>query len=104
MPTFTFECENGARLAAPRRAAHSPAATHRLAQAAPGGEAPQAIEGHAPDGGRQWAGGGPIEQLVDLRRKRTGARWRTAGAGPFVEFVALADSPGWDEDRMTPAA
>jgi hypothetical protein len=38
-----------------------------------------------------------IKQLVNLRMKRTGARWRVAGVGPFVEFVALADGPEWSE-------
>jgi hypothetical protein len=38
-----------------------------------------------------------IKQLVNLRMKRTGARWRVAGIGPFVEFVALADGPEWYE-------
>lgn len=40
---------------------------------------------------------GSIKQLVHLRMKRTGARWRVAGVGPFVEFVALADGPEWYE-------
>jgi len=40
---------------------------------------------------------GSIKQLVNLRMKRTGARWRVAGVGPFVEFVALADGPEWYE-------
>lgn len=40
---------------------------------------------------------GSIKQLVNLRMKRTGARWRVAGVGPFVEFVALADGPEWNE-------
>jgi hypothetical protein len=47
---------------------------------------------------------GSIKQLVNLRMKRTGARWRVAGVGPFVEFVALADSPEWDEYWMALAA
>ena len=47
---------------------------------------------------------GSIKQLLNLRMKRTGARWRVAGVGPFVEFVALADSPGWDEYWMALAA
>ena len=47
---------------------------------------------------------GSIKQLVNLRMKRTGARWRVAGVGPFVEFVALADSPEWSEYWMTLAA
>jgi hypothetical protein len=40
---------------------------------------------------------GSIKQLVNLRLKRTGARWRVAHVGPFVELVALADSPEWHE-------
>ncbi|MFO0846639.1 MAG: ISKra4 family transposase [Gemmataceae bacterium] len=40
---------------------------------------------------------GSIKQLVNLRMKRTGARWRVALVGPFVEFVALADGPEWHE-------
>lgn len=40
---------------------------------------------------------GTIKQLVNLRMKRTGARWRVGHVGPFVEFVALADSPEWHE-------
>jgi hypothetical protein len=44
---------------------------------------------------------GSIKQLVNLRMKRTGARWRVAGVGAFVEFIALADSAEWDEFWMT---
>jgi hypothetical protein len=40
---------------------------------------------------------GSIKQLVNLRLKRTGARWRVAVVGPFVEFVALADGAEWSE-------
>ena len=40
---------------------------------------------------------GSIKQLVNLRLKRTGARWRVTGVGAFVEFVALADGPEWSE-------
>lgn len=40
---------------------------------------------------------GSIKQLVNLRMKRTGARWRVAHVGPFVEFVSLADGPEWAE-------
>jgi hypothetical protein len=36
---------------------------------------------------------GSIKQLVNLRMKRTGARWRVGKVGAFVEFIALADSP-----------
>jgi hypothetical protein len=38
---------------------------------------------------------GSIEQLVNLRLKRTGARWRAEHVGPLVERIALADSPDW---------
>jgi hypothetical protein len=44
---------------------------------------------------------GSIQQFVNLGMKRTGARWRVAGVGAFVEFIALADSPDWDEYWMT---
>lgn len=40
---------------------------------------------------------GSIKQLVNLRMKRTGARWRVGGVGPFVEFLALADGTEWHE-------
>jgi hypothetical protein len=38
---------------------------------------------------------GSIKQLVNLRLKRTGARWRADHVGPLVELIALADSPDW---------
>ncbi len=38
---------------------------------------------------------GSIKQLVNLRLKRTGARWRAEHVGPLVEMIALADSPDW---------
>lgn len=38
---------------------------------------------------------GSIKQLVNLRLKRTGARWRTDHVGPLVELIALADTPDW---------
>lgn len=47
---------------------------------------------------------GSIKQLVNLRMKRTGARWRIAHVGPFVEFVALADGPAWREHWAALAA
>jgi hypothetical protein len=47
---------------------------------------------------------GTIKQLVNLRLKRTGARWRVAHVGPFVEFVALADGPEWAEHWAALAA
>jgi hypothetical protein len=48
---------------------------------------------------------GSIKQMVNLRMKRTGARWRLAQVGPFVEFVALAEGSEWHEHwRPTLAA
>ena len=38
---------------------------------------------------------GSIKQLVNLRMKRTGARWRTEHVGPLIELAALADTPEW---------
>ena len=38
---------------------------------------------------------GTIKQLVNLRLKRTGARWDAEHVGPLVELIALADSPEW---------
>lgn len=38
---------------------------------------------------------GTIKQLVNLRLKRTGARWDANNVGPLVELIALADSPEW---------
>jgi hypothetical protein len=38
---------------------------------------------------------GTVKQLLNLRLKRTGARWRVEHVGPFVELIALADSPDW---------
>jgi hypothetical protein len=47
---------------------------------------------------------GSIKQLVNLRMKRTGARWRVEKVGRFVEFIALADGPEWSEYWATLAA
>jgi hypothetical protein len=47
---------------------------------------------------------GTIKQRVNLRLKRTGARWRAAGVGPFVELLAMADTPEWGEYWATLAA
>ncbi len=47
---------------------------------------------------------GSIKQLVNLRRKRTGARWRVEKVGRFVEFLARADGPEWSEYWATLAA
>lgn len=38
---------------------------------------------------------GAIKQQVNLRLKRTGARWRTEHVGPFVELRALSHAPEW---------
>jgi len=38
---------------------------------------------------------GTIKQLVNLRLKRTGARWRAEHVGPFVELIALSATPDW---------
>jgi len=38
---------------------------------------------------------GAIKQLVNLRLKPTGARWRAGHVGPLVELIALSDTPGW---------
>jgi len=49
-------------------------------------------------GGRSIGSGlieGTIKQLINLRLKRTGARWSVENVGPLVELVALADSPEW---------
>jgi hypothetical protein len=40
---------------------------------------------------------GSIKQLVNRRLKQTGARWRAGHVGPFVELVATADSPDWND-------
>lgn len=40
---------------------------------------------------------GAIKQLVNLRIKRTAARWTIEGVGPFVELLAMADTPEWRE-------
>jgi hypothetical protein len=40
---------------------------------------------------------GTIKQRVNLRMKRSGARWLAKHVGPFVELQALADSPEWQE-------
>ncbi len=40
---------------------------------------------------------GAIEQGVNLRRKRSGARWRGEKVGPRVELLAMAETPDWDD-------
>lgn len=39
---------------------------------------------------------GAIKQLVNLRLKRTGARWRVDHVGPLVELRAFSHSPEWN--------
>jgi hypothetical protein len=38
---------------------------------------------------------GTIKQQVNLRMKRTGARWRVEHVGPLVELRALSHTPEW---------
>lgn len=40
---------------------------------------------------------GTIKQRVNIRMKRTGARWLPEHVGPFVELHAMADSTEWAE-------
>ncbi len=40
---------------------------------------------------------GTIKELVNLRMKRTGARWQAGRVGRFVELLAMSRSPEWDE-------
>jgi hypothetical protein len=40
---------------------------------------------------------GTIKQRVNVRMKRSGARWQPGQVGPFVELMAMADSPEWSE-------
>ena len=40
---------------------------------------------------------GTIKQGVSLGMKRAKARWRPEQVGPFVERLALVDSPEWVE-------
>jgi hypothetical protein len=47
---------------------------------------------------------GTIKELVNLRLKRTGARWRAERVGRFVEFLALSRSPEWAEHWASLAA
>lgn len=39
---------------------------------------------------------GTIKQMVNLRMKQTGARWKLEHVGPFVELRALAAGPEWN--------
>ena len=38
---------------------------------------------------------GAIKQLVNLRLKRTGDRWRVEHVGPLVELIAFSGTPEW---------
>jgi hypothetical protein len=38
---------------------------------------------------------GTIKQMINLRMKQTGARWKVEHVGPFVELRALAAGPEW---------
>jgi hypothetical protein len=40
---------------------------------------------------------GTIKQQVNLRMKRTGARWRVDHVGPLVELRALSHTPEWHD-------
>jgi hypothetical protein len=40
---------------------------------------------------------GTIKQRVNVRMKRSGARWLAKHVGPFVELMAMSDSPEWSE-------
>ncbi len=40
---------------------------------------------------------GTIKQRVNVRMKRTGARWLAEHVGPFVELMAMADTVEWGE-------
>lgn len=39
---------------------------------------------------------GSIKQLLNVRMKQTGARWKVEHVAPLVELGALADGPEWD--------
>jgi hypothetical protein len=47
---------------------------------------------------------GSIKQRVNVRMKRSGARWLAGHVGPFVELLALADSSEWSEFWASTAA
>lgn len=40
---------------------------------------------------------GTIKELLNIRMKRTGARWKVGRVGPFVELIALSRSPEWNQ-------
>lgn len=45
---------------------------------------------------------GTIKQMINLRMKQTGARWKLEHVGPFVELRAMAAGPEWN-DYWTPS-
>lgn len=47
---------------------------------------------------------GTIKERVNLRLKRTGARWQAVRVGPFVELLAQSDGPEWAEYWAAQAA
>jgi hypothetical protein len=47
---------------------------------------------------------GAIKELVNLRMKRTGARWQAGRVGGFVELLAMSRGPVWGEYWATLAA
>ena len=47
---------------------------------------------------------GTVKQRVNLRMKRSGARWLPQHVGPFVELLAMADGPEWSEFWASMAA
>jgi hypothetical protein len=47
---------------------------------------------------------GTIKQRVNVRMKRSGARWLAKHVGPFVELLAVSDSAEWSEFWINMAA
>lgn len=47
---------------------------------------------------------GTIKQRVNVRMKRSGARWLAGHVGPLVELMAMADTPEWSEHWAMTAA
>lgn len=39
---------------------------------------------------------GAVKQLLNLRMKRTGARWKVEHVGPLVELIALSETTEWN--------
>ncbi|CAN5172909.1 hypothetical protein BH11PLA2_BH11PLA2_48900 [soil metagenome] len=40
---------------------------------------------------------GAIKELVNLRLKRTGARWKVEHVGPLIELLALSQTLEWND-------